>query len=161
MWHASARPRGKSSLSGRTSDWVSRHLAVEASRAVLMSDPLRSKDAKASYPIAVHPPTRALVLPSSHSSTLQFVDPFTSAVLFDLEVAPSNRVSRRDEKNLEPVSVERLAFANATEGPNRWMATVEGRKGDETEGGGLVKNLKFWRWVEDKWVVSSLGVGMD
>lgn len=114
------------------------------------ADPLRPKDRTAPYPLAIHPPTRALVLPSSHSSTLQFVDPHSSSVLFDLEVAPSNRVSRRDEKIHESVSVECVAFSDHTEGPNRWMATIEGRKGDDAEGGGLVKTLKFWRWVDDK-----------
>lgn len=113
-------------------------------------DPLRPMNWKAPYPMAIHPPTRALVLPSSHSSTLQFIDPHSSSVLFDLEVAPSNRVSRRDDKEHEPVSVERVAFSDHVEGSNRWMATVEGRKGDQAEGGGLVKTLKFWRWSDDK-----------
>lgn len=120
-------------------------------RSRLIIDPLRPRhDAKSFYPLAIHPPTRSLVLPSSHASTLQFIDPHTSTVLFDLEVAPSNRVSRRDEKDLEPVSVEHVAFTDNVDGNNRWMATVEGRDGDEVEGGGLIKTLKTWRWQNDK-----------
>lgn len=124
---------------------------------MLISDPLRPQgDINVPYPITIHPPTRAVVLPSSHSSTLQFVDPSSSSVLFDLEVAPSNRVSRRDDKELEPVSVEHVAFNDAIEnGHDRWMATVEGRKGDELEGGGLVKNLKIWKWQNDKYSIST------
>ena len=118
-------------------------------------DPLRPKSDAAPYPLAFHPPTRALVLPSSHASTLQFIDPTSSTVLFDLEVNPTNRVSRRDDKELEPVAVEHVAFNDATHGPNRWMATVEGRKGDEVDGGGFVKDLKIWRWTHDRYGIST------
>jgi NET1-associated nuclear protein 1 (U3 small nucleolar RNA-associated protein 17) len=100
--------------------------------------------------LAVHPATNALVVPSSHPSTLQFIDPHASSVLFDLEVAPSNRISRRDDKELEPVAVERVAFSPAQDGLSVWMATMEGRRGDSAEGGGLVKTLKIWQWVDDK-----------
>ncbi len=102
------------------------------------------------YPLAIHPATGSLVVPSSHPSTLQFIDPLSSTVLFDLEVTPSNRISRRDEKELEPVSVEQVAFSDVQDGESRWMATTEGRKGDEVEGGGMVKNLKIWRWNGEK-----------
>jgi NET1-associated nuclear protein 1 (U3 small nucleolar RNA-associated protein 17) len=73
-------------------------------------------------------------------------------VLFDLEVAPSNRIARRDEKELEPVAVELVAFSgagpgeSAAHGQSEWMATIEGRQGDEYEGAGAVCNLKVWRW---------------
>ena len=51
----------------------------------LTSDPLRPHgNTSVPYPLTIHPPTRAVVLPSSHSSTLQFVDPSSSSVLFDL-----------------------------------------------------------------------------
>jgi NET1-associated nuclear protein 1 (U3 small nucleolar RNA-associated protein 17) len=62
------------------------------------------------------------------------------SVLFDLEVAPSNRVSRTNERELESIAVERVAFSS----DGRWMATMEGRRGDEVEGGGSVKTLKIW-----------------
>jgi NET1-associated nuclear protein 1 (U3 small nucleolar RNA-associated protein 17) len=113
---------------------------------LLFTDPLRPQSDTLPYPLLVHPPTKSLVLPSSHPSTLQFIDPSASSVLFDLEVAPSNRVSRRDEQELEPVSVENVAFNDAVQGSSRWMASVEGRQGDDVEGGGLVRNLKIWKW---------------
>ncbi|CAK9780920.1 WD40 repeat-like protein [Cutaneotrichosporon oleaginosum] len=117
-------------------------------------DPLRPTSKRA-YPLAVHPVSKALVVPSSHPSTLQFIDPLESSVLFDLEVAPSNRVSRRDEKELEPVAVEMVAFSAVRDGRSEWMATVEGRPADETEGGGLVRTLKFWRWNGDRYVINT------
>lgn len=125
-------------------------------------DPLRplsiassSTDNTAPYPLVLHPSTQSLVVPSSHPSTLQFIDPLASSVLFDLEVAPSNRISRRDEKELDPVAVERVAFSQNQNGISKWMATMEGRKGDEVEGGGMVKNLKIWKWTGDKYVVNT------
>lgn len=117
-------------------------------------DPLRPTSNRI-YPIAVHPATKALVVPSSHPSTLQFIDPLASNVLFDLEVAASNRVSRRDDKHLEPVAVEHVAFSEPRDGRSEWMATVEGRRSDEREGGGYVKTLKFWRWSGDKYIVNT------
>ncbi|BEJ16091.1 hypothetical protein CspHIS471_0506960 [Cutaneotrichosporon sp. HIS471] len=128
--------------------------AVSAVGASVRLDPLRPTSKRA-YPLAVHPASKALVVPSSHPSTLQFIDPLESRVLFDLEVAPSNRVSRRDEKQLEPVAVEMVAFSAVLDGRSEWMATVEGRPADETEGGGLVKTLKFWRWNGDRYVIST------
>lgn len=96
--------------------------------------------------MTVHPSTSALVFPSSAPGTLQFVDPAQTSLLFDLEVAPSNRVSRRDDKPIVHVAVEHVAFSDPVKGKSEWMATVEGRKGDEWEGGGDVRNLKIWRW---------------
>ncbi|WVR05059.1 hypothetical protein IAU60_002071 [Kwoniella sp. DSM 27419] len=118
-------------------------------------DPLRPTSEVSAYPIALHPATGSLVVPSSHPSTLQFIDPVASTVLFDLEVAPSNRISRRDEKQLEPVAVEKVAFSNAQHGQSVWMATMEGRKGDDAEGGGLVKNLKLWKWTDERYLVNT------
>ncbi|KAL7422218.1 NET1-associated nuclear protein 1 [Cryptotrichosporon argae] len=126
-------------------------------------DPLRPVAADGSalaprpYPLAVHAPSRTLVLPASHPSTLQFIDPLAPAVLFDLEVAPSNRVSRRDDKELVPVAVERVAFSAASAGgaAAEWMATVEGRDADDAEGGGRVKTLKLWRWDGARYVVNT------
>lgn len=117
-------------------------------------DPLRPTS-KRPYAMTVHPSSKALVVPSSHPSTLQFIDPLESSVLFDLEVAPSNRVSRRDDKELEPLAVEMVAFSAPRDGRSEWMATVEGRPADEVEGGGLVKTLKFWRWNNDRYIVNT------
>ncbi|KAL1411238.1 NET1-associated nuclear protein 1 [Vanrija albida] len=117
-------------------------------------DPLRPTTS-GPYPLAVHPSTKALVVPSSHPSTLQFIDPIASSVLFDLEVAPSNRVSKRDDKELVPIAVEQVAFSPPRDGRSEWMATVEGRTRDEDEGGGFVKTLKFWRWNGERYIVNT------
>ncbi|WWC85348.1 uncharacterized protein L201_000211 [Kwoniella dendrophila CBS 6074] len=118
-------------------------------------DPLRPTSSTSSYPFSLHPSTSSFVVPSSHPSTLQFIDPIASTVLFDLEVAPSNRVSRRDEKEHEPVSVEKVAFSDSQNGQSVWMATYESRKGDDMEGGGAVKNLKIWKWQDEKYAVNT------
>ena len=132
---------------GRTRHTTWSVLLAKVGRSLLTkSDPLRSFSDSIPYPFAVHPATGSLVVPSSHSSTVQFIDLPTSTVLFELEVAPSNRVSRRDEKEHKPVAVERVVFSAAHDGVSRWMATLEGRAGDEVEGGGAVKTLKIWRW---------------
>ena len=139
--------------SGKAYDLVSLHLKFRFR--LTTSDPLRASSDSISYPLAVHPATGSLVVPSSHPSTLQFIDMLTSTVLFELEVSPSNRVSRRDEKVLEPVAVERVAFSDAQDGVSRWMATIEGRAGDEVEGGGAVKTIKVWRWDGERRVFRS------
>ncbi|OWZ80139.1 NET1-associated nuclear protein 1 (U3 small nucleolar RNA-associated protein 17) [Cryptococcus neoformans Tu401-1] len=118
-------------------------------------DPLRPSSPDTPYPLSVHPSTGSLVVPSSHPSTIQFIDPIASTVLFDLEVVPSNRVSRREEKELEPVKVEKVAFSEEQDGKSMWMATMEGREGDEGEGGGMVKNLKMWKWMDDRYLVNT------
>ncbi|KIR96746.1 NET1-associated nuclear protein 1 (U3 small nucleolar RNA-associated protein 17) [Cryptococcus deuterogattii 2001/935-1] len=118
-------------------------------------DPLRPSSPDTPYPLSVHPSTGSLVVPSSHPSTIQFIDPIASTVLFDLEVVPSNRVSRREEKELEPVKVEKIAFSEEHDGKSVWMATMEGREGDEGEGGGMVKNLKMWKWMDDRYLVNT------
>lgn len=117
-------------------------------------DPLRPTTS-GPYPLAVHPSTKALVVPSSYPSTLQFIDPLASSVLFDLEVAPSNRVSKRDDKELSPIAVEHVAFSPPRDGRSEWMATVEGRKRDDDEGGGFVQTLKFWRWNGERYIVNT------
>ncbi|WVQ70239.1 uncharacterized protein L199_008465 [Kwoniella botswanensis] len=118
-------------------------------------DPLRPTSSTPSYPFSLHPSTSSLVVPSSHPSTLQFIDPIASSVLFDLEVAPSNRVSRRDEKEIQPVSVEKVAFSDSQDGQSIWMASFESRTGDEMEGGGAIKNLKMWKWQDEKYAVNT------
>ena len=102
-------------------------------------DPLRPTTSSP-YPLAIQPNADYLVVPSSHPSTLQFIDASSSSVAYDLEVAPSNRVARRDDKEIVPVAVEHVTFTR------NWMATIEGRQGDEAEGGGDVRTLKIWRY---------------
>jgi len=58
----------------------------------------------------------------------------------ELEVSPSNRVSRRDEKMLEPSRVEQAVVSSSGE----WLATIDSREGDEYFRGEV--HLKVWRW---------------
>ena len=110
-------------------------------------DPLRPTTSSPN-PLAIQP-TGHLVVPSSHPSTLQFIDASSSSVSYDLEVAPSNRVARRDDKEIIPVAVEHIAFTR------HWMATIEGRQGDEAEGGGDVRTLKIWRYEGGQYKINT------
>ncbi|KAF7347703.1 S-adenosyl-L-methionine-dependent methyltransferase [Mycena venus] len=91
-------------------------------------------------PLSVHNPTSTLILPSSHPASLQIYSPLSSTVVSELEVSPSNRVSRRDDKPIEPCRVERATISPSGE----WMATIDIREGDESTHGECY--LKIWRW---------------
>ncbi|KAG6334532.1 hypothetical protein ID866_4548 [Astraeus odoratus] len=93
-----------------------------------------------STPLAFHSLSETLVLPSSHPSSLQTFSPSSFALVAELEVSPSNRVSRRDEKFLEPSRVEYAVISPGGE----WMATIDSREGDEYFRGEIY--LKFWCW---------------
>ncbi|KAI0278152.1 WD40-repeat-containing domain protein [Russula aff. rugulosa BPL654] len=66
--------------------------------------------------------------------------PSSSKLFSELEVSPSNRVSRKDEKMLEPSRVERAVVSSSGE----WLATIDSREGDESFHGEV--HLKVWRW---------------
>ncbi|CAL1695057.1 unnamed protein product [Somion occarium] len=91
-------------------------------------------------PLAIHPQTSTLILPSSHPSSLQTYAPSSSKLLSELEVSPSNRVSRRDEKALEPSRVERAVISES----GKWMATLDARESDDVSKGEIY--LKIWSW---------------
>ncbi|OAX43021.1 WD40 repeat-like protein [Rhizopogon vinicolor AM-OR11-026] len=91
-------------------------------------------------PLAVHSLSSTLVLPSSHPSSLQTYSPSSSVLVAELEVSPSNRVSRQEEKMLEPSRVERVVISSSGE----WMATIDRREGDESFRGEIY--LKIWWW---------------
>ncbi|PFH49807.1 hypothetical protein AMATHDRAFT_146767 [Amanita thiersii Skay4041] len=91
-------------------------------------------------PIAVHEKTSTLILPSSHPSSLQIYSPSSSKLLYDLEISPTNRVSRRDEKPIDPPRVEKVAVSPC----NRWMATIDAREKDDSFHGETY--LKIWEW---------------
>ncbi|KAK0233628.1 WD40-repeat-containing domain protein [Armillaria fumosa] len=91
-------------------------------------------------PIAAHAPTSTLILPSSHPSSLQIYSPTSSKFVSELEVSPSNRVARKDEKPLEPAKIERTVISSSGE----WMATIDRREGDANSHGEIY--LKFWWW---------------
>nr|GAT59004.1 WD40 repeat-like protein [Mycena chlorophos] len=91
-------------------------------------------------PLSVHAPTSTLILPSSHPSSLQIFSPLSGTLVSELEVSPSNRVSRRDEKPIEPCRVERVAVS----ADGNWMASVDRREGDEDTH--AESYLKIWSW---------------
>ena len=71
---------------------------------------------------------------------IQMYAPSTSDLISELEVSPSNKVSRRDEKPLDPPRVERAVISNS----GQWMATVDSRAGDDAHRGDVY--LKIWLW---------------
>ncbi|KAG2335763.1 hypothetical protein BDR05DRAFT_279885 [Suillus weaverae] len=64
-------------------------------------------------PLAVHSLSSTLVLPSSHPSSLQTYSPLSSMLVAELEVSPSNRVSKQEDKMLEPSRVERVGTSHS------------------------------------------------
>ncbi|KAL4070635.1 WD40 repeat-like protein [Scleroderma citrinum] len=104
-----------------------------------------------SAPLAFHSLSETVVLRSSHPSSLQTFSPSSSALVAELEVSPSNRVSRRDEKMLEPSRVERTVISFTGE----WMATIDRREGDEYFRSEIY--LKFWSWDKKNalWILNT------
>jgi NET1-associated nuclear protein 1 (U3 small nucleolar RNA-associated protein 17) len=102
-------------------------------------------------PIAIQPLTSTLVLPSSHPSSLQMYSPSGSTLVGELEVSPSNRVSRRDDKPLTPACVEIAVISSS----GSWMATVDSREGDA--GFQAEVYLKIWSWDkgQDNWMLNT------
>ncbi|KAG2076892.1 WD40 repeat-like protein [Suillus decipiens] len=102
-------------------------------------------------PLAVHSLSSTLVLPSSHPSSLQTYSPLSSMLVAELEVSPSNRVSRQEEKMLEPSRVERVVISPSGE----WMATIDRREGDESFRGEIY--LKMWWWDKKSafWILNT------
>lgn len=91
-------------------------------------------------PLAVHHRESTLILPSSHPSSLQTYAPSSSKLLSELEVSPSNRVSRRDDKPIQPTYVQTVVVSPSGE----WMATLDVRDSNETFQGEIY--LKLWQW---------------
>ncbi|KAJ7786480.1 quinon protein alcohol dehydrogenase-like superfamily [Mycena metata] len=102
--------------------------------------PSTSKHSNA--PLSVHSLTSTLILPSSHPASLQIYSPISSTLVSELEVSPSNRVSRREreDKPIEPCRIERVTISHLGD----WMATIDIREGDENIHG--ESYLKIWRW---------------
>lgn len=87
-------------------------------------------------PLAVEPETGNLVTMSGHPSTLQFIAASSDdAQVMQIEVVPSNRVSRPDELPLEQARVEHVCFSSHRE----WMATADRKASGEF-------SLKIWQW---------------
>ncbi|KAL6310151.1 WD40 repeat-like protein [Sparassis latifolia] len=129
-------------------------LEVSRSIARIKLDPSISHErssTSAATPLAVHSLNSTLVLPSSHPSSLQTFSLSTSKLISELEVSPSNRVSRRDETPLEPSRVERAVICDSGE----WMVTIDSREADETFHGEVY--MKVWRWDRktDAWILNT------
>lgn len=104
-------------------------------------------------PLAVHPANRNIVLLAGHPSSLQFYDPIKDTNTMELEVAPSNRVSRVEDEQIEPTRVERVVFSpfvsSKTAEQGEWMVTFDSRNLSDLDGEVEVvseSSLKFWRW---------------
>jgi NET1-associated nuclear protein 1 (U3 small nucleolar RNA-associated protein 17) len=107
--------------------------------------------ANASIPLAAHSISSSLILPSSHPSTLQTYSPLTSTLISELEVSPSNRVSRREEQALEPCRVE---FATTSDSGD-WMATVDARPPLGGFRGEAYLKLWWWDRKAGSWVLNT------
>ncbi|KAG8810619.1 hypothetical protein FRC17_002857 [Serendipita sp. 399] len=94
-------------------------------------------------PLTMHAKSRNLFLPSSHPSSLQIYSPVTSSLLLELEVSPSNRISRPYAKPLEPCRVNIIAISDC----GNWLGTIDSRDGS-AEGFGLEVCLRIWHWEE-------------
>ena len=104
-------------------------------------------------PLAVHPASRNIVLLAGHPSSLQFYDAAKDVNTMELEVAPSNRVSRVEDEPMEPTRVERVVFSpfvsSKTAEQGEWMVTFDSRNLSDVQGEIEVvseSSLKFWRW---------------
>ncbi|KAJ7225364.1 WD40 repeat-like protein [Mycena pura] len=102
-------------------------------------------------PFSIHDLTSTLILPSSHPSSLQIYSPISSTLVSELEVSPSNRVSRRDEKPVEPCRVEQVVISPSGD----WLATIDSRDGDEDTHG--ESYLKIWLWDQKigSWILNT------
>ncbi|GAC75669.1 WD40 repeat protein [Moesziomyces antarcticus T-34] len=124
-------------------------IKIDASRYL----PGASLPASTPVPLAVHPASRNIVLLAGHPSSLQFYDPIKDANTAELEVAPSNRVSRVEDEQIEPTRVERVVFSpfvsTKTAEAGEWMVTFDSRNLSDGEDDVEViaeSSLKFWRW---------------
>ena len=77
--------------------------------------------------------------------------PISSTFICELEVSPSYRVSRRDDKPIIPSRVEKAVISTS----GKWMATVDNRNGDT--GFRAEVYLKIWSWAtkERNWVLNT------
>ncbi|KAJ8084468.1 NET1-associated nuclear protein 1 [Marasmius tenuissimus] len=91
-------------------------------------------------PLAVHAMSSTVILPSSHPSSLQIYSPSHAEVQSEVEISPSNRVSRKDDKPLESSRVRQIAVSPC----GQWMASIDSRTGDDDFQDEI--HLKLWHW---------------
>ncbi|OBZ79932.1 WD repeat-containing protein 75 [Grifola frondosa] len=130
--------------------------SLKISRAIarIKLDPAISHDRPSkstAVPLAIHSLTSTLILPSSHPTSLQTFAPSTSKLVSELEVSPSNRVSRRDEKPLEPSRIERVVVCDSGE----WMATIDSREADEAFRGEVYMKIWWWDRKAGFWILNT------
>ncbi|KAG0334775.1 hypothetical protein BG004_000275 [Podila humilis] len=76
--------------------------------------------------------------------TLQFYDAIHEQHIMELEVAPRNKVSRTNDKEIVSSQVMHVAFSS--DKAARWMVTVDGRDDKETT---PELYIKFWEYDDD------------
>ncbi|KAL4267947.1 WD repeat-containing protein 75 [Pleurotus pulmonarius] len=115
-------------------------LKVSRTISQIKLDPSSSTAHSNAAPLAIHGLTSTIVLPSSHPSSLQVYAPSSSELVSEIEISPSNRISRRDETPIEAYRIEHTQISASGE----WMATLDCRAGDDSFRGDIF--LKFWKW---------------
>ncbi|KAJ3880820.1 WD40 repeat-like protein [Lentinula edodes] len=102
-------------------------------------------------PLAVHPISSTFIIPSSHPSSVQMFSFASSKVVSELEISPSNRVSRREEKPVEPSRVECTEISPSGD----WMASIDTHASTEDFQGEVY--LKIWHWDQrtSLWILNT------
>ncbi|KAJ1301607.1 hypothetical protein OPQ81_008855 [Rhizoctonia solani] len=94
------------------------------------------------FPLISHSQSNRIILPAAHPASLQILSRTGAGIslIGELEVAPSNRVSRKDETPIEPIRVGLVALSSKGKGTDlQWLATLDSRADAEIY-------LKFWKW---------------
>ncbi|EUC63965.1 3-ketoacyl-CoA thiolase [Rhizoctonia solani AG-3 Rhs1AP] len=94
------------------------------------------------FPLVSHSQSNRIILPATHPASLQILSRTGAgtSLVGELEVAPSSRISRKDETPIEPVRVGLVALSNkGKETDAQWLATIDSRGDAEIY-------LKFWKW---------------
>ncbi|KAG8862952.1 hypothetical protein FRB96_000372 [Tulasnella sp. 330] len=95
--------------------------------------------------LAIHPQRNWIAMSSSHPASLQVYDPYISSLVFELDVAPSNRVAATNEDLiLTPCTIIHAAFSSQD---GRWLATVDLREATVDSSANIT--LKIWSWIKE------------
>ncbi|KAJ3909392.1 WD40 repeat-like protein [Lentinula edodes] len=113
--------------------------------------PSDNSSSSKSVPLAVHPSSSTFIIPSSHPSSVQMFSFASSKIVSELEISPSNRVSRREEKPVEPSRVECTEISSSGD----WMASIDTRAPPEDFQGEVY--LKIWHWDQrtSLWILNT------
>lgn len=107
-------------------------------------------EAMGSIPIAYQKDLKAVLVPSSHPSSIQFFSPESGSTVAELEISPSNRPSRLDPNSPQPpaVRVTGAVLSPSTSTGLSYLATSELRPSSPLEGSVSASTLKIWRFDE-------------